>query len=104
MYKIAVLGDKDSIYGFSALGFDTISVFDKESAEKELKRLVENNYAIIFITENFASILEERITFYQNKEIVSIVPIPGVSGNTGIGMKNLIKYVEKAVGKDIISN
>ena len=38
MYKVAVLGDRDSIYGFSALGFDIVPVFDKVSAEKELKR------------------------------------------------------------------
>ena len=40
---------------------------------------------------------------HQKKDFTSIVPIPGVSGNTGIGMENLKKCVEKAVGSDIIS-
>lgn len=103
MYKVAVLGDRDSIYGFSALGFDIVPVFDKVSAEKELKRLVESNYAIVFVTENFVTLLEKTIMLHQKKDFTSIVPIPGVSGNTGIGMENLKKCVEKAVGSDIIS-
>ena len=103
MYKVAVLGDRDSRYGFSTLGFDIVSVTDEESSAKELRRLVKSNYAIIFITENFAELLKDKISVYQNEEAVSIVPIPGVNGNTGIGMKNLKNCVEKAVGSDIIS-
>ncbi len=34
MYKIAVLGDYDSIYGFAALGLDTFPVSDLEEAEE----------------------------------------------------------------------
>ena len=32
MYKIAVMGDRDSIYGFAALGLDTFPVTEKEEA------------------------------------------------------------------------
>ena len=31
MYKIAVLGDRDSIYGFAALGLEIFPVQDKEA-------------------------------------------------------------------------
>ena len=34
MYKVAVLGDRDSIYGFAALGLDTFPVTDPEEAAK----------------------------------------------------------------------
>ena len=34
MYKIAVVGDYDSIYGFAALGLDTFPVYP----EKKLKK------------------------------------------------------------------
>ena len=46
MYKAAVMGDWDSIYGFSALGLDTFRVeaedSDQEAAEL-LKRLAHSN-------------------------------------------------------------
>ena len=32
MYKIAVIGDYDSIYGFAALGLDTFPVKEAEEA------------------------------------------------------------------------
>jgi V/A-type H+-transporting ATPase subunit F len=34
----------------------------------------------------------------------AIIPIPGVSANTGMGMRNVKKSVERAVGSDIIFN
>ena len=35
MYRIAVLGDYDSIYGFAALGLDTFPEEDPEEAAKK---------------------------------------------------------------------
>ena len=45
MSKIAVMGDWDSIYGFSALGLDTFRMDDvsAEDAAKTLKRLAESD-------------------------------------------------------------
>lgn len=41
MYKIAVMGDYDSIYGFATLGLDTFPVTEPGEAGKLLKRLAE---------------------------------------------------------------
>lgn len=50
MYKIAVLGDRDSIYGFAALGLDTYPVYDPTEAVRTLRRLAEGNYAVIYLS------------------------------------------------------
>ncbi len=34
----------------------------------------------------------------------AIIPIPAISGNTGIGIANVKKFVEQAEGSDIIFN
>lgn len=104
MYKIAVLGDRDSIYGFAALGLDTFPVSEKEEAAVTLKRLAENNYAVIYITEAMQAILASEIDHYRLERLPAIIPIPGVSGNTGMGIMNVKKSVEQAVGSDIIFN
>ena len=39
MYKIAVVGDYDSIYGFAALGLDTFPVTAQEEAGERLQEL-----------------------------------------------------------------
>ena len=48
------------------------------------------------------SALEEEIDRYRFSRLPAILPIPGVSGNNGIGIKNVKKSVEQAVGSDII--
>ena len=62
MYKIAVLGDRDSIYGFAALGLDTYPVYDPTEAVRTLRRLAEGNYAVIYITEALAAEIDEEIS------------------------------------------
>ena len=41
MYKIAVIGEYDSIYGFAALGLDTFPVSDPDEAKQKLHKLAE---------------------------------------------------------------
>lgn len=104
MYKVAVIGDRDSIYGFSALGLDIYPVSDTIEAGKQLKLLADGRYAVIYITEALQEQLAEQVNNYRNEKIPAIIPIPGVTGNTGIGILNVKKSVEQAVGSDIIFN
>lgn len=104
MYKIAVMGDRDSIYGFAALGLDIYPAAQKEEAAKLLKKLADGRYAVIYITEALQAVLEDEIDRYRTEQIPAIIPIPGVTGNTGMGMLSVKKSVEQAVGSDIIFN
>lgn len=104
MSKIAVMGDWDSIYGFSALGLDTFR-FDesnRDEAGKLLRRLAEQDYAVIYITEALAAELPNEIEHYRTLPSPAIILIPGISGNTGEGIAAVRKSVEQAVGSDII--
>lgn len=102
MYKIAVLGPYDSIYGFSTLGLDIIPVQDAKTGAETLKNVADSAYAVIYITEGLAAELADEIEKYKEKMMPSIILIPGISGNTGAGVENVKKCVEKAVGSDII--
>ena len=62
MSRIAVIGDKDSVYGFAALGLDTYYTTGDEEDIALFKRLVQSaNYAIIYITEAAAAFVEKEI-------------------------------------------
>ncbi|MCI8416221.1 MAG: V-type ATP synthase subunit F [Lachnospiraceae bacterium] len=102
MYKMAVVGDYDSIYGFATLGLDTFSVTDPAEATKELHRLASNEYAVIYITENLAAQMEHEIEKFKEQRLPAIILIPGVYGNTGKGVEGVKKSVEQAVGSDIL--
>ena len=102
MYKIAVLGDYDSIYGFATLGLDTFPVSTREEAAEKLARLASGKYGIIYITEAWAAELKHEISRYQEQLMPAIIQIPGISGNTGAGILGVKKSVEVAVGSDIL--
>ena len=104
MYKIAVMGDYDSIYGFATLGLDTFPVNNPEYGATRLKRLAEDNYAVIYMTEALASDLKKEIEKYREVMKPAIILIPGISGNTGAGIAGVKKSVEQAVGSDILFN
>lgn len=103
MYKIAAMGDKDSIYGFASLGVAIFPVTDAVEAVQTIRRLAEEEYGVIYITEQLAAQIPDEIERYASRLLPAIVPVPGVSGNTGMGMANVSRFVEKAVGSDILS-
>ena len=102
MYKVAVLGDRDSIYGFAALGLEIYPGEDPVDGAHTLRRLAERGYAVVYITESLAGQMEEELDKWRSRPLPAIIPIPGVSGNTGLGMRMVKKSVEQAVGSDII--
>lgn len=102
MYKMAVIGDYDSIYGFATLGMSICPVKSPEEAKARLRQLAEGRYGIIYITEAVAAKLEEEIERYKERPFPAIILIPGVSGNTGAGIQGVKDTVEQAVGSDIL--
>ena len=102
MYKIAVVGDYDSIYGFATLGLDIFPVTSRKEAEEKLEHLAASKYGIIYITEKLAAELTHEIEKYQEQVTPAIIQIPGIAGNTGAGVAGVKKSVEQAVGSDII--
>lgn len=102
MYRAAVVGEYDSIYGFATLGIETFPVSYAEKCEKTIKELADNNTAVIYITESMAAKVKKTIEKYNEKMLPAIIQIPGVSGNTGAGIQGVKHSVEQAVGSDIL--
>ena len=102
MYKIAVMGDRDSVLGFKALGLDVCPVESGEEGRTALHRMAKENYAIIYMTEQLAAQIPGEIARYQDALTPAIILIPGKEGSLGIGMNGVTTAVERAVGADIL--
>ncbi|HIT32626.1 MAG TPA: V-type ATP synthase subunit F [Candidatus Enterenecus stercoripullorum] len=100
--RIAVLGHWDSVLVFQALGLPVFPIQSVEQARSMLHRLVEENYAVICLTEKLAGDLERDIVRYQHAPTPAILLIPGREGPLGVGMGELRGAVERAVGVDIL--
>lgn len=100
--KVAALGSKDAVLAFKALGITAVPVTSAEEASKSVVRLAQEGYAVIFITEDVADEIKETISRYKSEVLPAIIPIPGATGSTGLGMMNVRANVEKAIGADIL--
>jgi len=58
MYRIAVIGDPDSVLGFKALGLEVCPAEDVEQARQAIHRMAKENYAILYLTEQLAAQLQ----------------------------------------------
>ncbi|OPL14778.1 MAG: ATP synthase subunit F [Firmicutes bacterium ML8_F2] len=101
-YKIAVIGDKDSILGFKTIGVDTYPVTSSEEALAVLKKLAASDCGVIFLTEELAGELEDVVNELNKRFLPAVVLIPNSKGTLGIGIDQIKKNVEKAIGADIL--
>ncbi len=101
MYKIAVLGDRDSVLAFKALGLDVFFVETEAEAKATLHRLAQQEYAVIYVTEQLSGQLQSEIAKYKEMAVPAIILIPGKTGSLGLADAALHSAVERAVGADI---
>jgi len=102
MYKIAVIGDRDSVMGFKTLGLDVFPAENAETARKILHDLAKEGCAVVYMTEQMAVRLEADIARYRDNPIPAIILIPGKEGSLGIGLNGISRTVERAIGSDIL--
>ncbi|GKU25597.1 V-type ATP synthase subunit F [Clostridium folliculivorans] len=100
--KIAVVGDKDSVLAFKALGLEVFPVFESEEARKTIDRLAMREYGVIFVTEHVAKDIQETIERYNRQTLPAVILIPSNQGTLNIGAKRISDNVEKAVGVNIL--
>ena len=120
-YKISIVGTREAILGFKALGLEPHYVSEPAAAVESLyelkKERVEhegaapaggqesrNKYAIIFIMEDLMSaVTDDDYKKLTADPLPAIIPLPSHLGSSGYGLKKLKTIVEKAVGMDILN-
>ncbi len=103
MYKIGIIGDRESVLGFMALGFSVFEADTPAAAAARLQELVKSGeLAVIFLTEALGSQMTEELARYKDMPLPAITVIPDKSGTAGYGMAALKRAAERAVGADIL--
>ena len=102
MYKIALIGNRDTIIGFKLLGVSLFPTTKKDEAVEILTKLVKEEYGVIFVTEEIARQLVEEIETLQKTFFTGITIIPSKLEKKHLGQKMLRKNIEKAIGTDIL--
>lgn len=101
-YKIGVIGDKESIMPFKLFGFSVHYGINEGAIKQALEKMVTENYGVIYITETCAKQIPQQIAALKQNTTPAIVLIPDHDGTQGIGLSEIQKNVEKAVGQNIL--
>ena len=102
-YRIAVVGDWESVMGFRALGLDTYPVASVEEARERVQELARaGECAVIYLTEQLARDMGDVLARYKDELRPAIILIPGREGSLGIGRDTIQRAIERAVGADIL--
>jgi len=103
MYKLAVIGDSESILAFQAVGMDAYLV-TKENAEETLrKQFRSGKYAIIFLAESLAVELIEYLHEIGKKPFPAVTILPLSHETLGMGLERMKTISIRASGTDVIS-
>lgn len=103
MYKIGIIGERESVLCYMALGFHVFEADSPEQASVALHKAARSGeYAALFIEEAFAAPLAEEIARYRDDPIPAITVLPGKNGSRGMGAAALKDAMERAVGADIL--
>lgn len=100
--NIGVVGDRESVLAFRMLGFDVHFASEAKETRRIIDKLAENNYGVIYLTEQLAELVPDTIKRYDVKLTPAIILIPNHAGSRGIGKKRVQENVEKAVGQNIL--
>ncbi len=102
-YRIAAVGDWESVMGFRALGLDTYPVTSAEEARERVRDLArDGGCAVIYLTEQLAKDMADVLARYKDEPRPAIILIPGREGSLGIGRESIQRSIERAVGADIL--
>lgn len=100
--KIGVIGARHEVQAYRAVGLNVVAVASAEEAARTVFQMAQDNYSVIFITEEQAKLIPDTLQRYKSQPLPAIIPIPGSQGSSGFAMKLLRDNVEKAVGVDIL--
>ena len=103
-YRIAVIGDRESVMGFRALGLDVFPAV-KEDVKEVFTAVLQAEdpaYAILYITEELTIPLKTEIAALKDELVPAVIPIPSKNGTLNLGMEALNSAVERAVGSNIL--
>lgn len=110
--KIAIIGPKNIVSGFSLLGVEPYHASSGEEALDLLRKMRasaeagnDDSFGVaIVIEELLGSVAEEDRAQLSKGTLPAVVLLPGLSGSQGYGSDRLKELTEKAIGSDIFGD
>ena len=99
--NIGIIGKKETVIGFRALGVKTYFVKNKEEAEEKIGEISKDDLAMLFIPESLAREIYPQIQKLNAQTFPAVTIIPDPSGASGFASKIIRDAMLRAVGTDV---
>lgn len=101
-YRIGIIGNRSIIQSFKLFGIEIFPINSLEEGRAVIKKISQDNFAVLFITEDWMEKLDQDLTELKQKSIPAVVSLPTHLSQNDYGVKELKKTIERAVGSDIL--
>lgn len=99
--RIAVIGGREVVIPFKALGLDAFPVETGPNVRSRVETLLHDGYQVIFFTEELFPELEPVVDEHRSKPTPCLVALP--SAGLQHGIFRLKRVVKRAVGADVLN-
>jgi len=100
--RIAIIGQASLINAFKLFNIETFPINSRADGQAAIKKISQENFVIVFVTEEWAEKLDEDLIELKEKTIPAVISLPTHLSQNDYGIKELKKTVERAVGSDIL--
>ena len=98
---MGAMGSSDFVLPYRALGVDTFPVADDAQARDALRRMLDENYAVILVAEDVAPAVEEMLAPYTEEPAPCVLVVPSATRSTGYAGEALGRLLQLATGINI---
>lgn len=101
-YKVAIVGEKDTVYAFGMLGMNVFYTLDDSQTRQLIKEIIDDHYGIIFITDKVAKRIPDVIKKYEDDFMPAFIMIPSDQESASLGLQAIQDNMKKAIGRNIL--
>lgn len=103
---IVIVGRRQAVLPFGAIGMNTVDVADGPEAITAIKSIKSSgSAAVVFVTEDVIEGIEDQIQALGQDALPAVIAIPSFSSQgESRGVAQLKAVVQKAVGSDILAD
>ena len=101
MAKVGALGRRADTAVFHALGVDTAFAETAQEAEAAFDALLRGDYAVLYVSEEWFTLLRERVAALAEQALPAVLLLPGRKGGGSVAAQALEEAGKRAVGADI---
>ncbi len=96
--KTAVIGRREDVQLFTAIGADTFITSDPAEAEETVRSCAREGYPVIIISDDLYGAILPVIDEFSADPSTSIIAIPGKDGSSHYSNERITGLVKKAIG------